>query len=76
MTGIAFVATILFVVFLLALSAFSRMVENVRRLLEDFEREAQVSRAEVRRIREALESMSPPPDRAPALVPERLPPAS
>jgi hypothetical protein len=61
MTGIVFVGTILFVTFLLTLSAFSRMAENVKKLLGDFEAEAQDHRHELRRMREALERMSPPP---------------
>ena len=60
MAGIVFVGTILFFAFLLALATFSRMAENVKVLLKDFEKEAQDHRVELRRMREALERMSPP----------------
>jgi hypothetical protein len=60
MSGFVFVGTVLFFTFLLALSAFSRMAQNVHTLLRDFEKEAQDHRVELRRMREALERMSPP----------------
>ena len=63
MTAVVFVGTVLFFAFLLALSAFSRMAENVKVLKRDFEKEAQEHRVELKRMREALERMSPPPAR-------------